>query len=261
MSDNTIYVGQMPLVKATKEVAGSYQQLDGQRFYKISNYDTMRPFFMSIVSDSNHWMFISSNGGVTAGRQNSDHSLFPYYTDDKITDSASLTGSLSVLLVEREGRKSLWEPFSEQYKNAYRLERNIYKHPVGNQVIFEEINHDLNLTFKYTWQYSEEYGFVKQSTLSNQGQPCDVQLLDGFQNLLPYGVEQYIQNNTSTLVDAYKKNELDKDTQLGMFMLSAVIVDKPVPSEALKTTTVWQTGLQDTKVLLSVDQVEAFRSG
>ena len=47
---------------------------------------------MSIVSDSNHWLFISSNGGLTAGRKNAEFALFPYYTDDKITEFADITG-------------------------------------------------------------------------------------------------------------------------------------------------------------------------
>ena len=36
----------------------------------------MRPFFMSIVSNSDHWMFISSTGGLSAGRKNSNYALF-----------------------------------------------------------------------------------------------------------------------------------------------------------------------------------------
>ena len=65
--------------------------LEGENYYKIANNDTMRPFFMSIVSDSNHWLFISSNGGLTAGRKNAEFALFPYYTDDKITESVDIT--------------------------------------------------------------------------------------------------------------------------------------------------------------------------
>ena len=38
-------------------------------FYKISNVDKMRPFFMTIVSDSNPWMFIARNGGISDGRK------------------------------------------------------------------------------------------------------------------------------------------------------------------------------------------------
>lgn len=257
----TIFVGQTPLKTGTGQVAGSYETVNGQGFYKISNYDRMPPFFMSIVSDSNHWMFISSNGGLTAGRQNSEHSLFPYYTDDKITDAADLTGSKSILLVSKSDKKYLWEPFSNHFAGAYATERNLYKHPTGNQVMFEEINHDLGLTFRYGWKYSEKFGFIKESFLTNHGENCTVEVLDGIQNILPYGVEPFTQVKSSNLVDAYKKNELEAETQLGMFMLSAVIVDKPVPSEALKTTTVWHTGLQDTKVLLCSDQLNNFRTG
>ena len=62
--------------------------LEGESYFRIPDSDRLRPFFMSIVSDSNHWMFISSNGGLSAGRKNAEYSLFPYYTDDKITESA-----------------------------------------------------------------------------------------------------------------------------------------------------------------------------
>lgn len=257
----TIFVGQTALKPGAGQVEGSYETLDGQGFYKINNYDLMPPFFMSIVSDSNHWMFISSNGGLSAGRQNSGHSLFPYYTDDKITDAADQTGSKSIFLVSKSGKKYLWEPFSSRYNGAYITERNLYKHPTGNQILFEEINHDLGLTFRYGWKYSEKYGFVKESILTNQNEDCAVEILDGIQNILPYGVEPDTQIRSSNLVDAYKKNELEEETQLGMFMLSAVIVDKPVPSEALKTTTVWHTGLADTTILLCSDQLNNFRSG
>ena len=68
------------------------EEIEGELYYCISNVHKMRPFFMSIVSDTNHWMFISSNGGITAGRQNADSALFPYYTDDNITESAEHNG-------------------------------------------------------------------------------------------------------------------------------------------------------------------------
>src|SRR6476646_6079649 len=76
-----------------KTVRGEHVQFEGEDFYRISNYDRMRPFFMTAVSDADHWMFISSNGGLTAGRRTADLALFPYYTDDKIRDMAEATGS------------------------------------------------------------------------------------------------------------------------------------------------------------------------
>jgi hypothetical protein len=102
-----------------KEIALEKVAIDGEQFFKISNNDEMRPFFMSIVSASNHWMFIASNGGVTAGRKNSEYALFPYYTDDKITESADTTGSKSIFQVEKLGKTYIWEPFSERFEGLY----------------------------------------------------------------------------------------------------------------------------------------------
>jgi hypothetical protein len=83
-----IFLGDQIRNGQEEEVKGEEVKINSESFYKISNYDSMRPFFMSIVSNSNHWMFISSTGGLTAGRKNSEFALFPYYTDDKITESS-----------------------------------------------------------------------------------------------------------------------------------------------------------------------------
>ena len=198
---------------------------------------------MSIVSHSDHWMFIASNGGLSAGRKNSDFALFPYYTDDKITEAAETTGSKTVVLVDAGERRMLWQPFSDQNKGVYRLERNLYKNAYGNKVLFEEVNHDLGLTFQYQWAASEKYGFVRHAKLTSTGSSSvKVSVLDGIQNILPYGVPEGLQRGSSNLVDAYKKCELEEGN-LGLYALSAIISDKAEPSEALKANVVWSIGL------------------
>ena len=137
-----------------KEVKGALITFENEQYYKISNSDAMRPFLMSLVSDSDHWMFISSNGALSAGRKNSDHSLFPYYTDDKITESADYTGSKTLFKVARETKMFLWEPFSNRQDGMYNSSRNVYKNTYGNKVIFEEYNEDLELIIRYQWNYS-----------------------------------------------------------------------------------------------------------
>ena len=112
MGKNEIYLGDLKASFETKEIKGELIHFDNEDYYKISNNDAMRPFFMSIVSDSNHWMFISSNGGLTAGRKDCDSALFPYYTDDKLTESADISGSKTILQVHKEGKTFLWEAFS-----------------------------------------------------------------------------------------------------------------------------------------------------
>jgi hypothetical protein len=141
--------------------------LEGEKYYKIANHDRMRPFFMSIVSDSNHWLFISSNGGLSAGRKNAEFALFPYYTDDKITEFADITGSKTIFQVRFDNKTLVWEPFSERFNEQYNLTRNLYKNFYGNKIIFEEIHNDLQLTFRYQWNSSNLFGFVKKSEIIN----------------------------------------------------------------------------------------------
>ena len=262
MKPNTVYIGKNKASFNSNEVKGELVTIENETYYKISNNDTMRPFFMSIVSDSNHWMFISSNGGLSAGRKDSESSLFPYYTDDKITESAEITGSKTIFQVQSNGKTFLWEPFSDKYKGIYSIKRNLFKSIYGNKVIFEEVNKDLDLTFRYQWNSSNEFGFVKKSTIINNSDgSIKLTVLDGIQNILPYGVPSDLQSSKSNLVDAYKKSELEAEAGIGIYALSAIIVDKAEPSEALKATLAWSVGIKNPKYLISSLQLDNFRKG
>ena len=260
--NKTINIGPHSAQLSDLNVKGEQMKIDGESFYKISNVNGMRPFFMSIVSHSNHWMFISSTGALSAGRKDSDAALFPYYTDDKISDSFETTGSKSIFLVEKNGQTFLWEPFSLRQASLYKISQNLYKNAFGNKVIFEEINHDLEIRFTYEWNSTDRYGFVRKSSLYNTANSAvKVQFIDGIQNVLPYGVEEALQNGTSNLVDAYKRTELVEGSSLAIFALSAIIVDKAEPSEALKSNVAWSIGLENPTILLSSLQLDAFRRG
>lgn len=245
---------------AVKSSSLSEVEMNGEVFYKISQVNEMRPFFMSIVSDSNHWLFIASNGGISAGRKNPDFSLFPYYTDDKITESAEITGSKTILHVASNNTTVLWEPFSVRSEGNFALSRNLYQNKWCNKILFEEINHDLQLSFQYEWSSSNLYGFVRQARLLNlSGGITEIHIADGLQNILPYGVPCDLQTKTSNLADGYKRSELIAETGLGIFGLSAIIVDKAEPAEALKANVVWSAGLEKPVYLLSSLQLQPFR--
>ncbi len=257
-----IFLGKSEANFSEKKVEGELLQIEGETFYKIGHFDKMRPFFMTIVSNSNHWMFISSTGGLSAGRKDCNSALFPYYTDDKITSAAETTGSKTLFLVSKGNKTFLWEPFSYKYEGIYNVSRNLYKNAFGNKIIFEEINHDLALKFSYQWNFSDKFGFIKKSSITNQAaDEISLSLLDGIQNLLPFGVEQSVQNSSSNLVDAYKKCELESDSGIGIFSLSAIILDRAEPSEALKANIVWSSGLDQAKKLLCSKQLDIFKSG
>ncbi len=211
-------------------VTGDFVTLMGERFYAIRNVDKMDPFFMSIVSDADHWLFISSTGGLTAGRVSPETALFPYTTVDKIQESTPHTGSKTLISTMRAGHRYEWEPFNREHDGLYSTSRNLYKNILGNKLCFEEINHDLELAFRYCWLTSESYGFVRQCELENQGDNnLSVALVDGLQNILPAGTPRYAQTNVSNLVDAYKCSELDEQTGLAYFTLNSGITDRAEP--------------------------------
>ncbi len=113
MKERKIYLGSNEVVTSKDKVEGQFVMVDGEKYYQIRNYHNMPNFFMSIVSDSDHWMFLSSNGSLSAGRKNRDNSLFPYYTVDKIHDYKGITGSYACLLVEKDSKTYVWEPFTD----------------------------------------------------------------------------------------------------------------------------------------------------
>jgi hypothetical protein len=258
----TILIGDTELKQREKEITGEYVLLLEERFYKIQNYDAMEPFFMSLVSSSDHWLFISSTGGLTAGRVSPDQSLFPYYTEDKLSTNSGNTGSKAILLVSRGKKTSLWELFSDRQAGNYRIQRNIYKNVPGTAVIFEEVNQDLGLTYRHAWRTGEKFGFVKTTWLINPGNSsCRVDLVDGIQNILPAGVTVLTQNTFSCLLDAYKRSELDIETGLAIFTLNSNLTDLAEPSESLVATSAAQLGLEQVDILLSSDQLDGFRQG
>ncbi|MDC1149397.1 hypothetical protein OAT41_02175 [Gammaproteobacteria bacterium] len=257
-----LYLGDSLINSSDLNIEGKEVVIKNENFYKISNVNKMRPFFMSIVSAYDHWLFISSTGALSAGRKNSNNALFPYYTDDKISESHDVTGSKSIFHVNKNNKEYLWEPFTKTSDFIYQNERNLYKNLRGNKVIFEEINNDLGLKFSYQWTTCDKYGFIKTSSIKNlNNEDILISLVDGFQNILPWGLDESIQNNTSNLADAYKRNELDEDSKIGIFALSATIVDRAEPSEALKSNIVFHLGLDNCKVLLSSYQLDKFRKG
>ena len=243
-------------------VSGEFINMAGERYYAIRNVDEMAPFFISVVSNSDHWLFVSSTGGLTAGRVSPETALFPYLTVDKIHGSGTHTGSKTMLRVEVDGEPNEWEPFNSEHDGRYRTSRNLYKNTLGNKLCFEEINHDLQLAFVYTWATSEIYGFVRQCKLSNlAGRSVRVELVDGLQNILPAGTPLQVQTTRSNLVDAYKWSELDEATGLALFTLFSGISDRAEPCESLRATTVFYLGLENPRVLLSSEQLEQFRLG
>ncbi len=234
--------------------------IDGESYVCIRNVDKLSPFLMSIVSDSDHWLFVGSNSPFTAGRVDTDHALFPYQTVDKILRHPDTSGALTVMQVKRGEQWLLWEPWRDGH--AYRVSRHLYKHVYGTAVIFEEVNEDLHLRFRWSLTACEPYGFVRECRLENlQNEPVEVRYLDGWHQILPPGVTQDTFAQFSYLAAAYMRHESLPNSELALYTLNAGISDRAEACESLRAACAWSLGHTRPVILLTDRQVEAFRRG
>ena len=262
MNGGPIHLGGAPLVPGPGEAAGGFVDLDGEPYYRIEHVDALPPFLMTVVSAADHWLFVSSRGGLTAGRRDADGTLFPYTTDDRVHDASGRRGQRTVLFVTRGECTSRWEPLVPERDGLYEVTRSLYKNVPGTRVVFEEVNATLGLTFRAAWTSGARFGFQRQVTLAEDtGAPATVTLLDGVLDVLPAGVQRGMQRKFSTLVDAFKRVELLPDSSLSIHQLSSIPVDRAEPSEALFANTIWCTGLPGATRLLSGAQLSRFRAG
>jgi len=244
-------------------VEGSFERIGGQDFYQIQNYDRMPPFLMSVVSANDFWMYVSSTGGLTAGRVRAENCLFPYQTVDQLHDSYRHTGpSTRIRYRDASSNLAVWHPFHNGVAGAAFGRRRLLKHIAGDQVIFEEEHQQLGLIFRYSWRTSLQFGFVRTATLENIGtEVAEVEMIDGLQNICPSGVSLSTYQSSSCLIDAYKHNELDPATVMGLYSLTSQILDRAEAAEALQATTVWCEGLPGCTISLSVEGPIAFCRG
>lgn len=272
------------------EQDGEFLEYEGDLWYEIPGYEEIGPFFMSIVSSDDLWMYISSTGGLTAGRKNADSSLFPYYTHDKIGENYTNTGPQTIFRIKQEigedarvaangnslsaetetGSNAavnqdeetiIWKPFALFYESEAVISRRIRKNVTGNKIMFSEKHSALGLEFSYMWTSSPAWGWVRKAKLRNTGgNSFRVDILDGLRNILPSCINSDMQNRMSNLINAYKLNELFPAGIAG-FGMSTRISDKAEASECLKVTTAWQFGLEAQGYLLSEEQVPLFEQG
>jgi hypothetical protein len=233
--------------------------VDGSSFYRIDACDQMRPFLMSLTSDCDLWMYVSSTGGLTAGRCSPDASLFPYETDDKLHQLRGISGPVTLLRVRSGNEAVLWEPFAAIKAPGAR--RALYKTPLGNRIIFEETREDLGLSFRYEWSGCSEYGFVRRCTLAALRGSAEVEVLDGLLNVLAGNISLSVQQAFSCLSNAYTRCEVEPAARLGIFELVSRMSDKAEPAEAFTANVVWLSGLPGAAITLETAHVEEFRAG
>jgi hypothetical protein len=231
---------------------------DGRDFAVIDHLEEFDPFFLSIATVTNQWFFCSSNGSLSAGRENPEKALFPYLTVDKILGNWNETGPFTAI----ECGGEIWHPFWPTSIHTTPIRRRLLKSFLGEELIFEEWNENLELRFSYHWQLSGKFGFVRKVKITNEGSETkNFRIVDGLQDLQVPGVSQRLHLDLSCLADAYKMSEVCCEGRLMIHRLASGIVDAPIPLESLKATTVWTTGFSEAEPFLSRRDAEQFLRG
>ena len=155
---------QLPQQPARRRYRGSSSSIDGVDMYRISDFDQMPPFLMSIVSDSTIGCTVSTSGGsppvesTRIGPSSPTRLMTACTVPAAQPDPSHCCGSIA------SDGSSLWEPFTDE-PAQHRPSRNLYKSLVGDTVVFEETREDLGLTFRYRWST------LGPSTDSSEPQP------------------------------------------------------------------------------------------
>lgn len=237
--------------------SGNIITFKNEPHYHIAHVDRMESFLMTLVNPYDHWLFQSSRGGCTMGRGDANTALLPYYTDDKLHAFTGQQGPAAQFWVQQGEKEVYWAAFHVGQDPFQQVERHLYKHVYGHQVTFEEHHHTLDLTYRFTWQVSEDFGFILHTELINQGNsPVRVKAMQGVRQVLPAGVKQNMQDLRSNLMSAYKKNEWYGDVAL--FRLSAIPIDRAEPAEALQANTAFALGAKKQHITLRDSDWDAF---
>jgi hypothetical protein len=251
----------MPVAPGLPARTSGLEEFEGTQWYTVADVDRLEPFLMSVVSDGDRWMFVSSNGALTAGRGDATQALFPYVTDDRLHASAGRAGPATRLRVQcagSDGPGVLWVPGEPRPAEGTR--RFVSKSVVGDSVAFEEHRSDLGVVIRTRWSTSAQFGFVRTATLVNvANEPVRVHVLDGLLDVVPYGLDPTLYQRLSNLANAYKRSELVGD-RLAVYSLETPVSDQAEPEEVLRATVVWSAGL-DGFVHLDERAIERFEAG
>ncbi len=239
---------------------GTLTEVDGVEYYRIDGVEDMEPFLMTVVSDSDLWMFVSTTGALTAGRTDADHALFPYETDDRIHQSAGNAGPVTVIARTLDSSRVLWRPYGRELTPG--CTRSIAKSVLGDRLIFEERHNDWNVTFRATWAPSRVHGWVRTVELINgSDEQAGLEVLDGLVDVMPAGIDALTEQIRSNLVNAYKRSEIGPWGTLAVFSVESLLTDRAEPAESLTASVVWSSGFPDAEINLDAHAVAAMVGG
>ena len=242
---------------------GRFEERDGETWYTIDAVDELAPFLCSVVSDRDLWMFLSSRGGLTAGRVDPDGAIFPYLTADRLHSAASDTGPATYLRIEggADGPQD-WTPFHPDAGCTAGAVRRFRRHRHATQFEFEAEHPRLELLIRARWSPAGDLGWARRVEIENRSSlPLRVRGLDGLRNLLPPGAPLRLHQQSSCLIDAYKRLDRDPASSLAILSLTSAIVDRAEAVESPQAAVVWSAGDVSADIRLGADALRRWQRG
>ncbi len=126
---------------------------------------------MSLASDTDLWMFITSSGGLTAGRVDADGSLFPYVTATSSMTPITTPGRLTLIRVDAgtRARRRSGSPSATRAPSARRSSGTSTRTSSATAWSSRRSTTTSASPSATRWAGCDEFGWVRTATLENRG--------------------------------------------------------------------------------------------
>ena len=187
--------------------------------YEIAGVDAMPPFLMTVASDSDHWMFVSSTGGLTAGRRIARPGAVPVHHRRSPARQRRAHRSADHPARRRRRRAgcSCGSRCRRAHAGLYRTSRAPGQEPARQPAALrrDEPRSGARASPTSGSPATASGSCGRRPCATRGGAPVAVDLLDGLLNLMPAGLGRRFQQEFSTLGDGYKDSEVDPAHRAG----------------------------------------------
>lgn len=210
-----------------------HYDLDDEQRFVIEQYNdtpAFASFLPGIAGTTGRpaWAFYVNRGQAIAsfGVHNKDGAFLEFFPADKAYQLTAARGFRTFLKISTPTATLMHEPFQRDTDQT--VKQRLYITP--HEVSVEEINPTLGCNIRadmFTLPEAPVAGLVRRVTLTNTStQACNIEIIDGLPQVLPYAMNQWILKFMSRTAEAFMQVEA-ADTNLPFYRLKVWPTDSP----------------------------------